>query len=101
MPARPGSVATQPGPAQRTPAQASARRATAYTVQIGAFANRGDADARQRQLRAQGHGARVVRVGTLWRVRIGRYPSRDAAADAARLLKANRIDAFVTEAEAP
>jgi tetratricopeptide (TPR) repeat protein len=97
MPARPGAVATQPGPAPRAPA----RGAAAYTVQIGAFANRGDADARQRQLRAQGHAARVVKVGALWRVRIGRYASRDAAADAARSLKAKRIDAFVTQAESP
>jgi tetratricopeptide (TPR) repeat protein len=96
MPARPGAVATQPGAAR-----ASARSATAYTVQIGAFANRADADARHRQLRAQGHSTRVVKVGALWRVRIGRYASRDAAADSARALKAKRIDAFVTEAESP
>lgn len=101
MPARPGSVATQPGGVQRAPARAPARGAAAYTVQIGAFANRGDADARQRRLRAQGHAARVVKVGALWRVRIGRYTSRDAAADAARSLKGKQIDAFVTEAESP
>ena len=91
MPARPGAVATPPG----------GRRGAAFTVQIGAFANRADADARYRQLRAQGHDTRVVKVGALWRVRIGRYPSRDAAATAARSLKAKRIDAFVTEAESP
>jgi hypothetical protein len=96
MPVRPGAVATQP-----VPLRSSERAADAYTVQIGAFANRRDADARQRQLRAQGHSARVVKVGALWRVRIGRYVSRDAAADAARSLKAKRIPAFVTEAESP
>jgi hypothetical protein len=90
MPARPGAVATR-----------SSARGAAYTVQIGAFASRGDADARQRQLRARGHAARVVKVGALWRVRIGRYTSRSAAADAARALKAKKIDAFVTEAESP
>ena len=94
MPARPGAVAT-------TPARPPMRGAVAYTVQIGAFANRGDADARQRQLRVQGHSARVVKVGALWRVRIGRYPSRAAAADAARSLKGKKIPAFVTEAESP
>jgi cell division septation protein DedD len=88
MPARPGAVATT-------------RTVGAFTVQIGAFANRSDADARQRRLRAQGHAARVVRVGALWRVRIGRYPSREAASDAARSLKAKKIEAFVTEAESP
>jgi septal ring-binding cell division protein DamX len=96
MPVRPGAVATQ-----TMPPRPSGRAAGAYTVQIGAFASRADADARQRQLRAQGHSPRVVKVGGLWRVRIGRYPSRTAAADAARSLKAKRIPAFVTEAESP
>src|SRR5688500_17457330 len=63
MPPRPGAVATQPGAGR-----SSTRGAAAYTVQIGAFATRGDADARYRQLRAQGHAARVVKVGALWRV---------------------------------
>jgi tetratricopeptide (TPR) repeat protein len=91
MPARPGAVATRP----------PARGAAAYTVQIGAFATRAEADARERQLQRQGHTARVVKVGALWRVRIGRYPTRAAAVEAARSLKAKRIDAFVTEAESP
>src|SRR5687768_3156570 len=99
MPSRPGSVATSPG--QRQPAPSPARGATAYTVQIGAYGSRADADARHRQLSAQGHAPRVVKVGALWRVRIGRYPSRDAAAAAARALKAKKVDAFVTEAESP
>lgn len=93
MPVRPGAVATQPS--------VPARGARVYTVQIGAFASRADADAKHRQLRAQGHSTRVVKVGALWRVRIGRYASREAAADSARALKAKRIDAFVTEAESP
>lgn len=93
MPVRPGAVATQP--------PARARSAGAYTVQVGAFAKRADADAKQRRMRAQGQAARVVRVGALWRVRVGRYASREDAAIAARALKAKRIDAFVTEAESP
>ena len=99
MPSRPGSVATRPGSAQRAPA--TVRATPAYTVQIGAFASRADADAKHRQLSAQGHGTRVVKVGALWRVRMGRYPSRSAAADVARSLKAKRVEAFVTEAESP
>jgi cell division septation protein DedD len=86
MPARPGAVATS-------------ARSRAYTVQVGAYASRADADARQRQVRAKGHSARVVKVGTLWRVRIGRYSSRESAAQAARSLKAQKVEAFVTEAE--
>lgn len=96
MPARPGSIATRP-PAERP----RPRGAAVYTVQIGAFESRVDADAKHRQLSAQGHGTRVVKVGALWRVRMGRYASRNAAADVARTLKAKKIDAFVTEAESP
>jgi cell division septation protein DedD len=94
MPPRPGSVATQP---VRPPVSG----AGAYTVQVGAFASRADADAKHRQLSAQGHGTRVVKVGALWRVRLGRYSTRAAAAEMARSLKAKRVDAFVTEAESP
>jgi hypothetical protein len=97
MPARPGAVATNPTPPPS--ARASGTRSSSYTVQVGAFGSRRDAELRQRQLRAQGQSARVVKLGALWRVRIGRYASREAAAEAARSLKAKRIDAFVTEAE--
>ena len=100
MPSRPGSIATQT-PAQRPPAGGPARTSGAYTVQLGAFASRADADAKHRQLSAKGHGTRVVKVGALWRVRMGRYTTRTAAAEAARTLTAKRIDAFVTEAESP
>ena len=98
MPARPGAVATQP--AQRPPTTVP-NRAAGYTVQIGAYGNRADADAKHRQLTAQGHGTRVVKIGELWRVRMGRYATRDAAASVARSLKAKKIDAFVTEDESP
>jgi cell division protein FtsN len=76
-------------------------RIAGYTVQIGAYGSRADADAKHRQLSAQGHGTRVVKVGELWRVRMGRYATRDAATSVARSLKAKKIDAFVTEAESP
>jgi hypothetical protein len=97
MPDRPGAVATQPARTTR-PAPA---HAGAFTVQIGAFSSRADADARYRRLRGQGHAVRVVKVGALWRVRLGRYASREAAGEVARSLKARNIDAFVTEAESP
>jgi hypothetical protein len=97
MPDRPGAVATQPaGAARSTPA-----RAGAFTVQLGAFSSRADADARYRRLRAQGHAVRIVKVGALWRLRLGRYASREAASEVARSLKAKNIDSFVTEAESP
>jgi cell division septation protein DedD len=97
MPDRPGAVATQPSRGSR----ATPPRAGAFTVQLGAFSTRAEADARYRKLRGQGHAVRVVKVGALWRVRLGRYASREAAGEVARSLKAKNIDSFVTEAESP
>lgn len=97
MPDRPGAVATQPARDSR----ATPSRAGAFTVQLGAFSSRADADARYRKLRGQGHAVRIVKVGPLWRVRLGRYASREAASEVARSLKAKNIDSFVTEAESP
>lgn len=97
MPDRPGAVATQPGRG----APSTVSRAAAFTVQLGAFSSRADADARYRELRGQGHAVRIVKVGALWRVRLGRYASRGAASEVARSLKAKNIDSFVTEAESP
>lgn len=101
MPVRPGAVAAPPDQPERAAARPAAAAARAFTVQLGAFSSRADADARYRQLRAQGHAVRVVRVGALWRVRLGRYASRDAAGEVARSLKARNIASFVTEAESP
>lgn len=97
MPDRPGAVATPPARGSR----ATPSRAGAFTVQLGAFSSRADADARYRKLRGQGHAVRIVKVGPLWRVRLGRYASREAASEVARSLKAKNIDSFVTEAESP
>jgi cell division septation protein DedD len=97
MPDRPGAVATQPAGGVRS----IPSRAGAFTVQLGAFSSRADADARYRRLREQGHAVRVVKVGALWRVRLGRYASREAASEVARSLKVKNIDSFVTEAESP
>lgn len=97
MPERPGAVATR----STSGARSTASRAAAFTVQLGAFSSHADADARYRQLRGQGHAVRVVKVGALWRVRLGRYASREAAGEVARSLKSKNIDSFVTEAESP
>ena len=96
MPARPGSVATQP-PAQRPPPPrgATPTRCKSAPSPVAPTPTPSIVSCPPR------HGTRVVKVGALWRVRMGRYASRNAAADVARTLKTKKIDAFVTEAESP
>ncbi len=79
----------------------SARGATQFTVQVGAYATRVTANAKRKALTAAGFDARVIGAGKLYRVRVGRYPSRAAALDIARQLVTRKLapDAFVTEAE--
>jgi len=55
------------------------------------------ADALAKRLKARGVDVRVAGTARMFRVRIGHYETRAAAAAAARELKAKKIDAFVTE----
>ena len=68
-----------------------------YTLQVAAYGSRADADRLARRLEARGLDVRVVGQAKVFRVRVGRYETRAAAAAAARDLKAKKIDAFVTE----
>lgn len=98
----------RPSPASGTtsaspPSSASpASGATQYTVQVAALNTRAQADELRDKLRERGLDARVVGTGQLFRVRIGRYPTREAAAAVAADLKQRGIsrDAWVAEAEA-
>ena len=76
--------------------------AAGFTVQAAAFPARAQADQFRDRLRARGLDARTVGAGQVFRVRIGRYPTRTAANAVAQDLRARKIasDAFVTEAEA-
>ena len=68
-----------------------------YTLQVAALAKRSDADALAKRLKARGLDVRIVGSSKPYRVRIGRYETRAAAAAAARQLKSKKIDAFVTD----
>lgn len=68
-----------------------------FTLQVAAYTARADADALAKQLKARGLDVRVAGTKTLYRVRIGHYGTRTAAAAAAKDLKAKKITAFVTE----
>ena len=78
---RPGAdfASPQPTPRPAMPQQkpapvAAAPRTGGYVVQVGAFSSQARATALAKQL-----GARVEPGGGLWRVRLGPYPSRQAA----------------------
>jgi hypothetical protein len=66
------------------PAAAPTNPATPFTLQVGAFSDRSRAQALEATLRGRGVEARVARIegSELYRVRIGFFPSREAAQQA-------------------
>jgi septal ring-binding cell division protein DamX len=69
-----------------------------FTLQIAAYKTRAEADALVKRLKDRGLEVRIAGTTKTFRVRVGRYATRAAAASAARQLKATKkIDAFVTE----
>ena len=84
-----------------TPAAAPEPGTTRYTVQVGAFAQREQAEAIRARLAAAGHDAFVADLdapaATRFRVRIGSYATRDEARRAAeRLTATERLSTYVT-----
>ncbi|MHB1096086.1 MAG: SPOR domain-containing protein [Gemmatimonadaceae bacterium] len=90
--------------AERSAAEqrAADRRAAAakgkWSVQLAAYSNRTDALALVKRLTARGVNARVT-AAKPWRVRVGHYATRAAAAEEARKLSTKRSKALVVEAE--
>ncbi|HKC09165.1 MAG TPA: SPOR domain-containing protein [Methylomirabilota bacterium] len=76
--------------------------ATPYTIQVGAYKNRRQADDSRQQLASAGLDAYVVTLAVQegvarYRVRVGTYRSREEAAAAAERLRAQRsLTTFVT-----
>lgn len=98
-------VAGTKGRARGTPVGATKRThatapGAAWSAQVAAYAQQGDAERVAKKLRARGHDARVTRDRP-YRVRIGRFASRGAAAALVEKLKAARMAAIVVEAERP
>jgi cell division septation protein DedD len=89
-----------PPPARESSASSSAstEQTGAYSVQVGAFSTVEKARQVQSELMARGYDARVL-TGTLFRVRIGRYPSRDRADEALERMRGSGIQGFVVEVE--
>ncbi|OLD96524.1 MAG: hypothetical protein AUG80_14035 [Candidatus Rokubacteria bacterium 13_1_20CM_4_68_9] len=93
---------TSPPPASKPkPDRAKPAALARYTVQVGAFGQREQAEAIRARLAAAGHDAFVADLdapaATRFRVRIGSYASRDEARRAAeRLTATERLSTYVT-----
>lgn len=72
-----------------------------WAVQVGSFAGRANAERLSGWCRDQGYGVKVEPLrqgsGTLYRVRVGPYPSRAAAGNAAARLGLRGHSGFVAE----
>jgi len=72
-----------------------------YTVQVAIFPKQRDADALAEVLTQRGFPVRVWGTAPPFRVRVGRYPTREEAEAAKVAMKAKRINGVVVEAEKP
>ena len=70
-----------------------------FSVQVAAFTRKRDADVLVTRLKARGFQVRLVGVRAPYRVRVGRYPSREEAVAAQARMKASRVSGMVVEAE--
>jgi DedD protein len=75
---------------------------TAFAVQLAAFADDKGANALANRLKKSGHPAYTEAYstsrGTLWRVRVGPYPTREAAESARTKLKADGQNGIIAAA---
>ena len=68
-----------------------------YTLQVAAYQSKTEATRLVTRLAARGIDARIVGATRPFRVRVGRYDTRAAAAAAQKQLKAKKLDALITE----
>ena len=70
-----------------------------WSVQVASFETLEGAETLQRALCARGYQARVIGMARPYSVRVGRYPSSNAALTVARALQPDHHGVFVTGAE--
>lgn len=72
-----------------------------WTIQVAAYSTHEAAERLRSTLAKRGYDARVVGSAKPFRVRVGRYATREAADAAATKMRADKLSAYVTEAESP
>lgn len=94
-------VERPPAAAGRPPSPPAATAPSSFwSVQVAAFGNRTQASALADRLRGRGYQARVDGTAAPYRVRIGQYPGRAAAAAALQEIKARGMEGFVVQVDA-
>ena len=86
----PSTGATPPAKAATTPG---------YTVQIGAYTTRAEANDQAKKLSARGYAARVLGTKSPYRVQIGLYRTRAQAEAERKTLAAHGLSGFVSDAQ--
>jgi DedD protein len=101
-PAKPESVASASPPSTSAVPPSSVANGQGFVVQLAAFADDKGANALAGKLKRAGYPAYTEPVttsrGTLWRVRVGAYPSKDAASAARNRLKGDGYSGIVASA---
>ncbi len=99
----PVHVATQAPAANVAPAASTEASKEGYAVQLAAFADDKGANALANKLKRAAYPAYTEPLstsrGTLWRVRVGPYPSRDAAVEVRDKLKGEGFSGIVAAAK--
>jgi cell division septation protein DedD len=101
-PPTPGAAAAPPIPGANTPRAPSVPSTAGtrqYSVQVAAFDSRAEADALSKRLAGRGYAVRVAGDRPPYRVRVGRYPTRQRADDAMRQMQKQNVGGIVVEAE--
>ena len=99
---RPAGDSSKDARADTKPADSSSKTATGFVVQLAAFSDDKGANALASKLKRNGYPAFTEPIqtsrGTLYRVRVGSYGSREAAADARNKLKGDGYAGIVAPA---
>ena len=100
----PGATGSTAAGAKRTSSETSGQTpssgtARAYSVQVAAYDAHAPADTLAKRLTGRGYEARVVGDAKPYRVRVGRYPTREGAAQALREMGKWNVRGVIVEAE--
>jgi tetratricopeptide (TPR) repeat protein len=96
----PGGAVPVSAAGGRTASVPTASPKARYTLQVAAYKTRAEADALAKRLEARDiDDVRVIVAAKLYRVRIGRFVTKEGALAAQRQLKARKITTFLTDAE--